>query len=358
MAPGWAGQLTDTQGQLNQLNNQADQTRKNLQNNKTQQQNILQELQQISSDVNKAEGDLQKLNADRTSVQGQIATTQQTLNQAQKDLQKRSDLLGQRLTDIYTDGNVSYTAVLLQSTGMSDFLTRFDLIQQVAEQDAKLMTDLAADRDQIAKNEKNLEAQKEQIVYLQTRTQSQQAFLNSRSTDRQQSMDQLQSQQTLYAKALDTEDAETARLGQMVRSLQAGGSSGPRKGTGRFIWPANGPVTSPFGMRMHPILHTMRMHYGIDIGAAYGSPVVAPDDGTVVYTGYNAAVGNEMVIDHGAGISTVYEHLSSFAVSAGSSVRQGQLIAKVGDTGTLCSGAHLHFEVHVNGTAVNPISYL
>jgi murein DD-endopeptidase MepM/ murein hydrolase activator NlpD len=122
-----------------------------------------------------------------------------------------------------------------------------------------------------------------------------------------------------------------------------------------MLWPVHGPITSGFGWRYHPILHFGRMHKGIDFGAAWGSPIVAAADGQVVGAGFAGGYGRQVQIMHAGGISTTYSHMSSMVASPGSFVRQGQLIGYVGSSG-LATGPHLHYEVHMHGEAVNPLS--
>jgi murein DD-endopeptidase MepM/ murein hydrolase activator NlpD len=124
-----------------------------------------------------------------------------------------------------------------------------------------------------------------------------------------------------------------------------------------FLWPADGVKTSDFGWRTHPIFGTGRLHAGIDIGAAYGSPISAAASGTVVSAGTMSGYGNVVVLDHGGGIATLYAHQSSVAVGTGQAVQRGQTIGYVGSTG-YSTGPHLHFEVRVNGTPVDPMGYL
>jgi len=122
-------------------------------------------------------------------------------------------------------------------------------------------------------------------------------------------------------------------------------------------WPAPGRLTSRFGNRVHPIYGDVRLHAGIDIGAPDGTPIVAADDGIVIVAGSSGGYGNLVVIAHGEGLSTAYAHQSSMAVSSGQSVRRGQVIGYVGNTGA-STGNHLHFEVRRNGEPVDPLGYV
>lgn len=122
-----------------------------------------------------------------------------------------------------------------------------------------------------------------------------------------------------------------------------------------FIMPAQGPVTSYFGYRYHPILHFTRFHAGIDIGAGWGSPIVAAADGQVAAAGWAGGYGREVQIAHGGGVVSLYGHMSEIVASPGSFVRAGQVIGYVGSSG-LSTGPHVHFEVRLNGTPVNPLS--
>lgn len=122
-------------------------------------------------------------------------------------------------------------------------------------------------------------------------------------------------------------------------------------------WPVSGPITSPFGYRVHPVYGTRKLHTGIDISAAYGTPIAAAGDGTVIFAGWQSGYGNTTIIDVGNGLATLYAHQSSIKVSEGQTVKRGQVIGAVGSTGT-STGNHLHFEVRVDGTPTNPVPYL
>jgi murein DD-endopeptidase MepM/ murein hydrolase activator NlpD len=129
----------------------------------------------------------------------------------------------------------------------------------------------------------------------------------------------------------------------------------PARSTSGMMMPAAGPITSYFGYRYHPILHFTRFHAGLDIGAGWGSPIVAAGDGRIIGAGWAGGYGREVQIAHGGGLVSLYGHMSEIVAQPGSFVRQGQLIGYVGSSG-LSTGPHVHFEVRRGGSPVNPLS--
>jgi murein DD-endopeptidase MepM/ murein hydrolase activator NlpD len=149
---------------------------------------------------------------------------------------------------------------------------------------------------------------------------------------------------------------ESARI-EFLLAAEAFGPVPDALANGRLAWPAQGPMTSGFGPRTHPIFGDSRVHTGIDIAAPYGAPVWAAARGVVVYVGTLSGYGNTIIVDHGGGLATTYNHLSGFLTGSGTSVARGEPIGRVGCTG-YCTGPHLHFEVRVDGTPVDPLPYL
>lgn len=124
-----------------------------------------------------------------------------------------------------------------------------------------------------------------------------------------------------------------------------------------FQWPINARVTSEYGYRVHPVYGSRRLHAGIDIGAAGGTPIASANGGVVIFAGRQGGYGNTIIVDHGGGITTLYAHQSRLGASVGQAVNRGDVIGFVGATGT-ATGNHLHFEVRVNGSPTNPRNYL
>jgi murein DD-endopeptidase MepM/ murein hydrolase activator NlpD len=158
----------------------------------------------------------------------------------------------------------------------------------------------------------------------------------------------------LRARKADFEAQYEAVQAQISASVSRGN---PTPGNHRFIWPVNGPITSPFGYRSDPVLGGNRLHAGVDIGASSGTPIKAAGDGVVVMAGWNGGYGNFTLIDHGGGLATGYGHQSRIGVRVGQHVSTGEVIGNVGSTGA-STGPHLHWEVRVNGTPVDPMGWV
>lgn len=353
--PGWAAGTDDKQSQLNQVNQKIEQEKAQLEQKEKQKQAVTQQLYQVDQGITQTRDELDTLNGNQILLQTRINNTQQDMQTTQASLDDRTRIFDQRLRDIYIDGNVSYLDVLFKATNLDDFLTRFDLLQRIAEQDISLMKQITAMRDQLVQNKKDLEGQQAQLGVVQQQTLAKQATLTASSQQKKQLVSQIQAQMGILQHNADEDEAYSQQLTQIIQGLT--NKNAPPQGTGHFIWPVKGPITSPFGMRINPITHQYSGHTGIDIGVPYGTPIDAADGGVVIFAGWNVAYGNMTVIDHGGGLSTMYAHQSKQLVAVGDHVTQGQIIGYIGTTGW-STGPHLHFEIRVNGVPKNPMLYL
>jgi murein DD-endopeptidase MepM/ murein hydrolase activator NlpD len=274
------------------------------------------------------------------------------------------DRLSDRLVEIYQSGNLSTVEVLLDSDNFGEMISRLDYARELARQDARIADSVgrAKVRMRTAQHRTTLtrrqvRAAARAVAY---RTQQARAVRNeliaqenelSRSrSSRRDTLADVQHTREEYLHEVEALAAVSAQLGAQIRGAQ---SSSPviRSSSGGYVWPVSGPVTSGFGWRWG------RMHEGIDIAVPTGTPVVASAAGRVIHAGWLGGYGNLVVIDHGGGVATAYGHNSSIAVGYGSSVGQGQVIAYAGSTGN-STGPHVHFEVRVNGSPVDPLGYL
>ncbi len=353
--PSWAAGSSDQQNQLGQVNQKIEQEKAQLAQKEKQKQVVTQQLYQVDHDITQTRDELDTLNGNQILLQTRINNTQQDMQKTQASLDDRTRIFDQRLRGIYIDGNVSYLDVLFKATNLDDFLTRFDLLQRIAEQDISLMKQITAMRNQLAQNKKDLEGHQAQLAVVQQQTLAKQAALTANGQQKKQLVSQIQSQMGTLQHNVDEDEAYSEQLTQIIQELQ--NKNAPSQGTGRFIWPVQGPITSPFGMRINPVTHQYSGHTGIDIGVPYGTPIAAADGGTVIFASWNVAYGNMTVIDHGGGFSTMYAHQSKQLVAVGNRVTQGQIIGYIGTTGW-STGPHLHFEIRVNGVPVNPMKYL
>jgi murein DD-endopeptidase MepM/ murein hydrolase activator NlpD len=311
---------------IEEQNKQIEERNKQLKENKQKKENIIQELNTIDQDITQISNDLNQVDEELIILQQLIEQTEEHLQKKEKDLQKRTDIFHKRLKELYMDGQISYIEVLLGSTSISDFLTRLDFIKYIINQDTEMIKEITAEKNKIAQQKRELITKKEEINTLKITITANRSYLTARKKDRQAVIESLQSGKMLLL---------------------------PAEGTGSHIWPTAGRVTSEYGMREHPISGKFTLHTGIDIAAAAGTPIWAADSGIVSYAGMMGGYGNTVVIYHREGLSTLYAHMASVAVSHGDKVSKGQEIGSVGSTGN-STGPHLHFEVRVNGNPVKP----
>ncbi len=277
--------------------------------------------------------------------------------------------LGNRLIDLYEGGELGSLEVLLSARSFSDLISQADYVQAVGVQDKNIAGQVGTAKQRVhqqrehTKRFRALAAAETRTIAIRTsqvralRDQllaSKNRLAAARASKRESLRNVAESKQEYLHEAAGLAQA-SASLSSQIQSAQSSNSYSPPGDTtpsaAGFIWPVNGPVTSGFGMRWG------RMHEGIDIGVGSGTPIHAAASGRVVYSGWMDGYGNLVAIDHGRGISTAYGHQSSIAVGNGQIVTQGQVIGYVGCTGH-CFGPHLHFEVRINGSPVDPLGYL
>jgi murein DD-endopeptidase MepM/ murein hydrolase activator NlpD len=288
------------------------------------------------------------------------------LAQLQGDYERVVEALSRRLIRIYESPDPSVVEVVLSAHSVEDALDQIRYLKAVAEQDRDITHAVGDARDEMritrakTKKVRTVVAAATRAVAVRTQQQrtlkrqllaSQSHLAGARRSKRHQLGQTRESEQEFVAE-VNALAAADARVRARLAASQASSTSHPSvPSSAGLIWPIDGPVTSPFGMRWG------RMHEGIDIGAATGTPIRAAAAGTVVYAGWESGYGNFTLIDHGRGLATAYGHQSSIGVSSGQGVAQGQVIGAVGCTGH-CFGSHLHFEVRINGGPVDPLGYL
>jgi murein DD-endopeptidase MepM/ murein hydrolase activator NlpD len=285
------------------------------------------------------------------------------------EYQAMVDRLGNRLVDLYEQGEPSSLEVLFAAKSFNDLIDQAQVVDSLATQDRAIAGQVGDAKERVhaqrehTKKFRSLVAAELRTIAVRTNqvralrdrliaNESQLAAARSNKRDALQNVKESKSAFLHEAAGLQQASADLAariRTAQSRSSYSAPGDTTPS--AAGFIWPVNGPVVSGFGWRWG------RMHEGIDIGVGYGTPIRAAAAGRVVYAGWMSGYGNLVAIDHGGGVSTAYGHQSSIAAGLGQVVSQGQTIGYVGCTGH-CFGPHLHFEVRINGSPVDPLGYL
>lgn len=305
-------------------------------------------------------------------VRDRLEVARKRLAELKEDLKVAEDALANRLVEMYKADEPDALTVVLNADGFADLLERAEFLDRVAEQDQRIISrvrELKArakrQTDQLAVLEARAQraaeailARRNEVVAVRQRLVRSRNELQAARDERKETLAHVRKSRVRLEGDLRALEAEQERVRNALLNAQRNGvggggpSPGPiRRGSGRLIWPVNGPVVSPFGPRWG------RLHAGLDIAVPAGTPIRAADSGTVVIAGWVGGYGNYVCIQHTSSLSTCYAHLSAYATSRGASVSQGQVIGRVGCTGH-CFGDHLHFETRINGSPVNPMGYL
>ncbi len=373
--PAYADDLDD---QVQDLQGQIDSSRLEQENWQQVIEDVSAKLKQIQADLDAANARLQSIQTKQAEINAQIAQTQNEIVKMEAYLKTRQDVLNRRVRAIYMHGQLNYLEVILGANSFSDFANRVELLKRVIRSDYNLILEIQKQKAAIEAKKAQLEEDKRQLDALAAEAEKTRQEIAKKKAEQQKVLDAAKSNKAAAAQMEQDLNAQLASVRNLIQQRLAaaeaarqaaqqqaasddegGGGSDDNyvQGTGAMGWPCSGPITSPFGYRTHPIFGTTIFHAGIDIGVDYGTPIHAADSGVVVYSGWISGYGNAVIIDHGGGISTLYGHNQSLAVSEGQSVSKGSVIAYAGSTGN-STGPHCHFEIDVNGSPVNPMGYL
>jgi murein DD-endopeptidase MepM/ murein hydrolase activator NlpD len=373
--------LQANQERLQQIQEQIERANERQDSLSSQISKLDAERAEVETKVQTLDEQLAELNGRISELSDRLQATQARLGVITKELKRLEEELAiglkiheERAIATYMAGPTADIDALLSADSVGDLVERYEYYAAALDEDAKLIERI--DTLRISTADKQAEIEEAEALLAEAKLQLEQDR-DEVDAARAEKASVLAQQEAIIAEkdgllasvearegklqtARQRIEEDSSRIQALLQARQTGSPtiSGPLpKGGGQFAWPTVGSVTSPYGYRIHPIFGYSRLHTGLDIGAGYGSPVVAAEDGVVAYVGVMSGYGNVVVIDHGGGIATTYNHLSSFGVSSGQTVKRSQTIAAVGCTGW-CTGPHLHFEVRVNGSPVDPIPYL
>jgi murein DD-endopeptidase MepM/ murein hydrolase activator NlpD len=336
---------------------------------------VTSKIRELQSDVDSASTRLGQLEAmlalhqrelDRLNQLYQLQTRKLVFLQGQH--KAATERLNKRLIEIYTSDPTSALTVVLEAASFSDLLDQLEFLNDIGAQDERIAGEVKAAKLQMQETRNATRRTRKQVAAttrtVATRTAEQRAVrdrlawsqreLATARRDKRATLETVQEDKEHALEHMRSLEAQSAELAARIRSAQSSsivpGPTGAASAAG-FVWPVHGVLTSSFGWRWG------RMHEGIDLAVSNGTPVVAAAAGTVIVAGWLGGYGNLVVVDHGNGISTAYGHNTSVTVGVGQFVAQGQLVAYSGNTGH-STGPHVHFEVRVNGSPVDPLGYL
>ncbi|MGB8700053.1 MAG: peptidoglycan DD-metalloendopeptidase family protein [Thermosynechococcaceae cyanobacterium] len=364
-SPVWAvstdGALPDLQQkqqQVDQYRSNVTQARKQIEQQEKSVRDRLNGLQQqITTTADQIDAQQAKLNAATEKlkkIEAELA-----IAQAKYDKQQTSTVA--RLRFLQRQTEVQGWSALLQSRSVQELMDRQYQLKQVYAADSQSLVALKQAKDAIEAKRLEAEIQKNQIALLTQQLMVQKSSFEDQAQSEKILVNRLRSDRQALAAAEQQLAQESEQISKDIQQRLAARIAFPGAiflhGTGQMLLPADGPVTSIFGWRVHPILGSSRFHNGVDFGAEEGSLIRAADNGVVISAEWMGGYGNSVIIDHGNGLTTLYGHSSQLYVTVGQSVTRGQPIAAVGSTG-LSTGPHLHFEVRRAGEPIDPMPFL
>lgn len=322
----------------------------------------LQQIQELGDKITEYENQYNDLKNQVAEMEANIAVIDADINKVQAEYDRKENLLKKRMVALYKAGDATYLDVLLSSSSIVDFLSKYYMLEKIIDYDTDLMKELEVEKNSIENKKQEQEKKKADLKVAKAKAGQMQILMeNNKMLQENYSAKLTTEEATLNEQILQYKQEQEEIERQIQAAINWSGDLAIQYKGGVMIWPVgvNGAyITSPFGNRLHPIQGVYKYHSGIDIGnAGYGAPVLAAADGVVTYAGVMSGYGNCVMINHGSGIVTLYGHGQTIYATLGQTVKQGDVIMAVGSTGN-STGPHLHFEVRKDGVATSPIPFL
>lgn len=330
----------------------------------------------LNAELSEIIADMKKTKDELTKKQDEIVKTADELDKAKVQENDQYEAMKKRIKYMYENGNTEFIEIICSASSIADLLNKAEYINQISERDREMLEEFKALVKKIEEKEAQLKKEEAELKEIQDKLAEQQnkvqKLLESKNIQIANLQDAIGQNAAELQELIKEAEAAARRQKEAAEAAAAassggggGGGSSSSSSAGSPVVSGSGQLSNPcpsarlssgFGPRRAPVPGASTYHRGLDFAAGSGTPVYAADGGTVTTSTYNSARGNYIVVNHG-GIQTYYQHLSKTYVSVGSKVSRGQNIGAVGMTG-ISSGPHLHFEVHVGGTPVNPANYL
>jgi len=351
--------LAVTDAEIEEAKKKAEEAKNELTNAEKEYDNILDDFNRIDAEISSTETEIEGIESQIEETVKEIDIKNAELKAAEEEYELYKNLFLTRARVLYENSDLKYLEILFGAKSFSDFLEKLEMISQLMEYDRKILTNLHEARIAIENAKRELEGVKAIQEENLRNIEFKKIGLDIALAEKQALLDAAMNDIEKYKLIHEQAEKEEQRLIEEQKAAFEEKANPVNYDGGEFAWPVpdSRRITSPYGMRIHPVYKTQKFHSGIDIGAGYGLNIVAAAGGTVTLATTNGGYGKCIVINHGSGLTTLYGHCSSLEVSVGDKVEKGEVIGKVGSTG-VSTGPHLHFETRINGATTDPMNYL
>ncbi len=366
-----AASKTELKNQKNELNAQKKAAEAAVEELRGKEESYLKLIYALDAQIELTELDIAATEDIIEALADDIVDKNTEIDETQTELEHQTELFETRMRVMYENGSLTYLDVLLSATSFSDMLTRLEQVSQIMEFDQKVIDKVQALKEELIEQKTELEAAKQEQEDYKEELEDKYAELDLQREEYEDVVAKLEADQEEKARQIAEIEAEMDEIDDELAAIakaeaaKAAAASGTSSSSykynlksGELLWPCPvyNRISDSYGWRIHPIYGTKKFHKGTDVASAAGNPVLAAKDGTVAKSYYSSSYGNYIVINHGGGLMTAYAHMTTRLVQVGDKVTTGQKIGTVGTTGA-STGNHLHYEVYVNGSTVNPLSY-
>lgn len=352
-------EIDELQDKKNEIQTQIDESNNQLSTVDDELTENLQQIQKLDENIKTTEEDLEELEQNISNIEEEISSVGKDLEEITLKYQKQKQLLDTRLVTMYETENTNYLDVVLRSKSLSEFISSYYLIGEIASYDMDLLELVQNEKEQIELKSNQINNQKENLERKKRTEQKTQIALSNTKTLRKNLISRLSEKEQALQAQIDEYNEQVESIENEIKRLALTINFGEDYKGGEMKWPImeHYTITSNYGMRVHPITGVYKLHTGVDIRASTGTEFTAIANGIVVKAEMNKAYGNMVIIDHGGGVQTLYAHGSEIVAQVGQEVQAGDVVLKVGSTG-YSTGPHAHFEVRINGETVNPLDYV
>ena len=348
--------LNSFQERIKEMNDQSKKIQSDQKAIAAKQSGLLGEMKLLSTEIDELQQEIAFLEEQIAVKEDEIVVMEYHIELKTEDVDIRTEYLNLRLIQLYMDGDVPLLDVVMESSNITDFLTRFDMMTTVVDNDILLLRGLQEARAELEHQKLTLELTKALLEDDKAEQEGKSRELQEQADKNKAQSDQLAADKAALNAAVKDLEAESELIKTYIADIQKKYPFA-YMGDGTMGWPAPGftRISDPYGMRVHPILKTKIFHSGLDIAAPKDTPVKAAETGVVIIAGSYGGYGNTVILDHGGNVATQYSHLNSIKVKVGDTLLKGSDLGGVGTTG-LSTGYHLHFEIRVNGAVVDPLN--